>query len=159
MSELRERPGDQPLPVPNGLPDVQSMVVADIEARKQLGIKRYGTPLQPHNGRDALRDAYDEALDLATYLRQVIAERDGEPVSKGVRYWVQVNDEFMASEPDWPVELRVVERGGSVCPGVRWWLFEDEGAPAEIEGREVELTFSRPTSGRAQVIERRVTGG
>ena len=26
-----------------------------------------------HNGRDALRDAYEEALDL----RQVIAERDG----------------------------------------------------------------------------------
>lgn len=73
---LRERPGDQPLPVPNDHPDVQSMVIADVVARREVGISRYGTALQPRNGRDALRDAYDEALDLATYLRQVIAERD-----------------------------------------------------------------------------------
>jgi hypothetical protein len=73
---LRRRPGDQPLPVPNGHPDVQSMVIADITARREVGISRYGTALQPHNGRDALRDAYEEALDLACYLRQVIAERD-----------------------------------------------------------------------------------
>ena len=74
---LRLRPGDQPLPVPNDSQDIQSMVIADIEARRELGIRRYGTALQAHNGRDALRDAYEEALDLAVYLRQVIAERDG----------------------------------------------------------------------------------
>jgi hypothetical protein len=34
------------------------------------------TPLQPHNGRDALADAYQEALDLVVYLRQEIAERE-----------------------------------------------------------------------------------
>jgi hypothetical protein len=55
------------------------MVIADIEARRQVGIGRYGTALQPHNGRDALRDAYEESLDLACYLRQAIAERDGPP--------------------------------------------------------------------------------
>ena len=38
---------------------------------------RYGTALQPHNGRDALLDAYEEALDLAMYLKQAIVERDG----------------------------------------------------------------------------------
>lgn len=32
--------------------------------------------LQAFNGRDVLRDAYEEALDLATYLRQCIEERD-----------------------------------------------------------------------------------
>jgi hypothetical protein len=74
---VRLRDGDQPLPVPNGNQDVQSMVIADIEARRLVGIGRYGTALQPHNGRDALRDAYEESLDLACYLRQVIAERDG----------------------------------------------------------------------------------
>lgn len=72
------RAGDQRLPVPNGLPDVQSMVIADIGARRELGIRRYGTALQPFNGRDALRDAYEEAIDLAMYLRQAIAERDME---------------------------------------------------------------------------------
>jgi hypothetical protein len=47
-----------------------------MEGRKVVGLKRYGTLLQPFNGRDALRDAYEEALDLAQYLRQAIEERD-----------------------------------------------------------------------------------
>lgn len=75
-ASLRQRPGDQPLPVPNGQPDIQSMVIADIHHRREVGIQRYGTALQAHNGRDALRDAYEEALDLAMYLRQAIEERD-----------------------------------------------------------------------------------
>lgn len=72
---MRRREGDQPLPVINDHPDIQSQVIADIEARRELGIRRYGTALQPHNGRDALRDAYEEALDLAIYLKQVMVER------------------------------------------------------------------------------------
>lgn len=75
MSELKKRTGDQPLPVPNGGKDIQSMVIDDIKSRREIGISRYGTPLQAHNGRDALRDAYEEALDLAMYLRQMIEER------------------------------------------------------------------------------------
>jgi hypothetical protein len=73
---FRQRPGDQPLPVPNGNPGVHSMVIADIEARRALGISRYGVALQAGNGRDALRDAYEEILDCAAYLRQAIEERD-----------------------------------------------------------------------------------
>lgn len=72
-----QRPGDQPPPViREGAPDIQSMVLADLEARRQVGIQRYGTALQAFNGRDVLRDAYEEALDLCVYLRGVIAERD-----------------------------------------------------------------------------------
>lgn len=67
---------DQPAPTPNGRPSIQSLVRADLEEREQIGIQRYGTPLQAHNGRDALIDAYQEALDLACYLRQAIAERE-----------------------------------------------------------------------------------
>lgn len=73
---MKQRPGDQPLPVVNGSQDIQSMVLADIVARRQVGIERYGTALQAGNGRDMLRDAYEEALDLAIYLRGCIAERD-----------------------------------------------------------------------------------
>lgn len=61
-------------PEKNSLPCVQDMVVADIEARKVVGIERYGTVLQPFNGRSALMDAYQEALDLAIYLRQLLYE-------------------------------------------------------------------------------------
>lgn len=73
---MRLRTGDQQLPVPNEHQPVQDAVIADIEARRSLGVERYGTPLQPFNGRDALRDAYEEALDLAIYLKQAIIERD-----------------------------------------------------------------------------------
>jgi hypothetical protein len=54
---------------------IQDLVIEDIEARKKVGLERYGTLLQAHNGRDALMDAYQEALDLAVYLRQAIEER------------------------------------------------------------------------------------
>jgi hypothetical protein len=73
-----QRDGDQPMPTPNAHPAVWPIVMQDMQSRHELGIKRYGTPLQPHNGRDALRDAYEEALDLAVYLRTAIYERDGQ---------------------------------------------------------------------------------
>jgi hypothetical protein len=76
LTTLRQRPGDQPLPVPNDASDVQSMVIEDIRKRMELGRERYGTLLQPHNGRDAMRDLYEELLDAVVYLRQVLFERD-----------------------------------------------------------------------------------
>lgn len=63
-------------PVKSNRPAIQDLVMADIEARKQVGLKRYGTLLQGFNGRDALLDAYQEALDLAIYLRQVLYEQE-----------------------------------------------------------------------------------
>lgn len=68
---------EQPLPVKNDNPIIQELVIKDQHARLQLGIQRYGTGLQAHNGRDMLRDAYEEALDLCVYLRGVMYERDG----------------------------------------------------------------------------------
>lgn len=73
---MKLRDGDQQLPVPNDSPDIQSLVIADIEARRQVGIERYGTALQAHNGRDALRDLYEELIDAAMYARQLMVERD-----------------------------------------------------------------------------------
>ncbi len=52
-------------------------VIADMHERDGVGRGRYGVPLQAHNGRDALKDAYAEVLDLAVYLRQVLYERNG----------------------------------------------------------------------------------
>lgn len=68
---------EQTMPTKNALPYVWSLVIRDMVDRDIVGVKRYGTRLQPNNGRDSLRDALDEALDLACYLRQVIYERDG----------------------------------------------------------------------------------
>lgn len=66
---------EQEMPTPNNSVSIQSLVRHDLNVRERVGIQRYGTPLQAHNGRDALRDAYEEALDLACYLRQAIEER------------------------------------------------------------------------------------
>jgi hypothetical protein len=53
---------------------IQALVRRDLEERERLGKDRYGTALYPNNGRSALRDAYEEALDLACYLRQALEE-------------------------------------------------------------------------------------
>ncbi len=68
---------EQPPPATNDKSAVWDLVLADMAARDALGLERYGTRLQPGNGRDALADAYAEALDLAVYLRQALHERDG----------------------------------------------------------------------------------
>lgn len=65
---------EQPMPTINDEPCIQDQVIADIEQRKQLGIERYGTTLQPFNGRSSSRDAYEEALDLAQYMKQMTIE-------------------------------------------------------------------------------------
>ena len=63
-------------PTKNLNPCIQDLVILDIEARKRVGIERYGTVLQPFNGRSALLDAYQEALDLCQYLRQLLYEEE-----------------------------------------------------------------------------------
>lgn len=67
----------EPKPVPNDTTPVWEMVINDFQERDSLGRTKYGTPLQAFNGRDALKDAYQEACDLVVYLRQAIYERDG----------------------------------------------------------------------------------
>ena len=54
---------------------VRDLVVLDMRARDEFGAKKYGTRLQPLNGRDSLVDAYQEALDLCVYMRGRLAER------------------------------------------------------------------------------------
>lgn len=68
---------DQPPPVKNNLQPVWKKVMADLAERAEVGKRRYGTYLQPNNGRDALLDAYQETQDLLLYLGQLIMERDG----------------------------------------------------------------------------------
>lgn len=67
---------DQPPPQKNSSRPVWELVMEDMEERNRVGVERYGTPLQPFNGRNALIDAYQEALDLVVYLRQKIEEEE-----------------------------------------------------------------------------------
>lgn len=75
----------QQAPTPNSGQDVWLLVIAEMEERRQFGLKKYGQPVRAFNGRDPLVDAYQEALDLCVYLRQAIAERDAVPDYEKIR--------------------------------------------------------------------------
>ena len=57
---------------------IEAKVCADIAARQQLGINKYGTTVadNPLDLRQWLEHAYQEALDQAIYLRRAMAELD-----------------------------------------------------------------------------------
>lgn len=79
--------GEQTLPTP-GKEDVAPFIIEDLrkrgplglqiiddlQARTAAGIVTYGTPLQTHNGRNALRDLYEELVDALQYSKQVDLE-------------------------------------------------------------------------------------
>ena len=69
---------EQPCPITNDLPAITNLVTKDLAERMVMGVEKYGKPLQPENGRDPLIDAYQEVMDLALYLRQMIYEKYGE---------------------------------------------------------------------------------
>jgi hypothetical protein len=66
----------EPKPIHNDGPHVWDLVVYDMAKRKAMGFEKHKTHLQPFNGRSALWDAYQEALDLVVYLRQYIYEME-----------------------------------------------------------------------------------
>ena len=75
--EINKASEQQSNPV-KGNTDVWPYVVQDIKDRVDMGKEKYGTVLQTHNGRSALWDAYQEAIDLVMYLRQAILEQEGQ---------------------------------------------------------------------------------
>lgn len=73
--EREGREGDtQPMPKPADGPIMHELVIADLQSRLDVGIKRYGQPLRAFNGRDPLQDLYEELLDACVYLRQLMEE-------------------------------------------------------------------------------------
>lgn len=62
---------------------IEKMVCDDIAERQAMGIRKYGTTVQdnPLPLADWLQHAYEEALDMAIYLKRAIEEqRDKEGV-------------------------------------------------------------------------------
>jgi len=66
----------QPAPQTGGRVVLEA-VMADLQERAETGKAKYGTYLTTGNGRNPLWDAYQEALDLAMYLRQALLEQEG----------------------------------------------------------------------------------
>ena len=66
----------EPPPKSNSRPACWDRVIQDMHDRDSVGFARYGTRLQPFNGRDALVDLYQELLDAVVYTRQEMSERE-----------------------------------------------------------------------------------
>jgi hypothetical protein len=76
------------------------------------------------------------------------------------RYYVLVSQELLDAEPEPAWEeagLHLIERGGFTEPGTRWCLFDDDNAPAQLNGLKVELTFTRVDM-RPVITDRQVIG-
>jgi hypothetical protein len=73
-----------------------------------------------------------------------------------VRYRVLCADEVMARDDlVWPACLRPVERGAAdVAALAHWWVFEDDDAPEEFDGKRVALIITN-TGDEVLVSDRR----
>ena len=51
---------------------ITEAVIDDLRSRSKVGIKKYNTTLDQNNHQNMLQHAYEEALDLAQYLKKEI---------------------------------------------------------------------------------------
>lgn len=80
VAKFGENSGDTDSTQPKPEPSINSMsvtdaVVEDLKQRRDHGRKKYGVELLTYNGRDPVLDAYQEVLDAAVYLKQILMER------------------------------------------------------------------------------------
>jgi hypothetical protein len=56
---------------------IEDIVCEDIKTRAELGLKKYGVTMEREDLTETqwLQHAYEEALDLAVYLKRVIDDR------------------------------------------------------------------------------------
>ena len=66
----------QKAPLNTGSASAHDLVIEDMKKRKAFGLEKYGTCLTSDNGRDHLKDAYEECLDMLVYLKCAMEQRD-----------------------------------------------------------------------------------
>ena len=113
----------EPMPTPNNYPAVWDLVIADMQERDRIGTEKYGTRLQPHNGRDFLVDVYQESLDRIVYLRgKIYEEQNGLTITfPRLRF---VDDNALMRQIN-KIESEVMEvKGAFLLPG--YGLLADE---------------------------------
>lgn len=118
---------EQQLPT-EGRQDVQEALIEHIRQRREIGVQRYGTPLQTFNGRDGLRDALEEALDLATYLMQVRME-----VEEQARMLYKAGKLLMTAESMDLDALEEAQWQQDVADWTSWWCGWVTPAPSREE--------------------------
>lgn len=75
MGDTPDYVNGQPKPKPNDGASMHTLVIKDIEQRKQYGLNKYDSLLQTFNGRNFLQDAYEEVQDLIVYLKGSLEEQ------------------------------------------------------------------------------------
>lgn len=74
--ESWKNPAATPQPPPlAGQTDITPLVIADLEARREMGIAKYGVPLTVENGRDHAMDMWQEMLDMVVYAKCMLVKR------------------------------------------------------------------------------------
>lgn len=95
MDDVRDPSTDQDLPKP-GRVDIQLYLMKALAARRDHGIRKYGRPLESHNGRVALLDLWEELTDALLYLTQQLTEMGvplkGVPIPEGHPAYSLVQD-------------------------------------------------------------------
>jgi hypothetical protein len=118
LRALRE--GSQPLPTPSDRASAHDLLITFVAKRKDLGLRRYGSLLQAGNGRDSLRDALEEVVDLAAYLVVWQEARDEALVQlealRGALQHFDRGDGELSRVADMITEIHEVERllGGAL---------------------------------------------
>lgn len=109
----------KPEPKPSGRGEViLPLVLKDLQDRAVMGEGKYGVKLRANNGRNALKDAYDEACDLVMYLRQKIYEEENSAVTKIYNSWRE-NRKFKPYRS--PVE-KIIDKQMNPNPGdIIYW--------------------------------------
>ena len=133
-----ERLGDQPPPTGQGeevwpevisetlkqidglcSPEIVDFIVKQMRDRDSLGRARYGSPLRANNGRDACRDAREEALDYAAYSMQRIMECKNNPSLRKIMKKVfdtAIKNIFLEAIIDRELHGPANDGGGSPAP-------------------------------------------
>ncbi|AVO25157.1 hypothetical protein KHQ84_gp157 [Rhodococcus phage Finch] len=116
-TNIVEREDEQPDPVANDEPSAHDIAIASLTERKEFGLKKYGTLLQVGNGRNSIKDAYEEAQDLVVYLataqeeqRRLLEKEWDAGLAAGIRWaldglpdsWARELDEAAHTMPDNP---------------------------------------------------------
>jgi hypothetical protein len=60
-------------------------VVKDMLDRNEFGANKYNKYLDQNTDEDMLQHAYEEALDLAVYLKTLILKRQGKPLGQQLK--------------------------------------------------------------------------
>lgn len=102
MGDKPDYVNGEPKPVPNDHPSMHDLVAADLLDRKEYGLRKYDSLLQPFNGRNFLQDIYEEMQDGIVYICGALEEQKAvvENFKKVLTGWLTMYNTLFPEEKD-----------------------------------------------------------